>query len=90
VSLGKFVTLGGEVPVMVMIEAISRLLPWVIKEESSRQDESYRPELGGENIEYPQYTRPEVVEGMYVPEVLLSGHHAQIDTWRRQNQQHCN
>lgn len=90
VSLGKFVTLGGEVPVMVMIEAISRLLPWVIKEESSRQDESYRPELGGENIEYPQYTRPEVVEGMGVPEVLLSGHHAQIDTWRRQNQQHCN
>ncbi len=87
ISLGKFVTLGGEIPAMLMIETISRLIPWVIKEEVRRQDESYRPELGGENIEYPQYTRPELVEGMPVPEVLLSGHHAQIDSWRRQNQQ---
>lgn len=84
VSLGKFVTLGGEVPSMVMIEAISRLIPWVIKEQISRQDESYRPEQGGENIEYPQYTRPEEVEGMRVPDILLSGHHAQIAARRRQ------
>lgn len=89
VSLGKFVTLGGEIPTMVMIEAISRLIPWVIKEQISRQDESYRPELGGENIEYPQYTRPEEVECMRVPEILLSGHHAHIAARRRQQQQWC-
>jgi len=77
-SLWKFVTLGGEVPAMTFIEATARLIPWVIKEEMSRQDESYRPELWGMNIEYPQYTRPEVVEWMQVPEILFSWHHAHI------------
>lgn len=70
--------MGGELPVMLMIEAISRLLPGVIQETESRQVESYRPEQGGENIEYAQYTRPQTVEGFDVPEVLLSGHHEQI------------
>jgi tRNA (guanine37-N1)-methyltransferase len=79
VSLGQFVTLGGEVPSMMIIEATARLLPWVINDQLSRQDESYRPEKWGTNIEYPQYTRPEEVEWMRVPEVLLSGHHANID-----------
>lgn len=83
-SLGKFVTLGGETPAMLMIEATARLLPWVINDECSRQDESYRPESGWTNIEYPQYTRPELVEGMSVPKVLLSGHHAEIQERRRQ------
>lgn len=83
VSLGQFVTLGGEVPSMMIIEATARLLPWVINDAVSRQDESYRPELWWTNIEYPQYTRPEVVEWMRVPEVLLSGHHKKIDEWRQ-------
>lgn len=82
ISLGKFVTLGGEAPAMNIIEATARLVPWVIKEEASRQDESYRPEQGGENIEYPHYTRPAEVEGLSAPEVLLSGHHGEIKKWR--------
>ncbi len=87
VSLGKYVTLGGEVPAMSIIEATARLLPGVIKEEASRQDESYRPEQELKNIEYPQYTRPEVVEGIAVPEVLLGGNHAHIKAWREGNQE---
>ena len=87
VSLGKFVTLWWEVPSMLIIETISRLIPGVIKEEESRQDESYRPDLGGENIEYPQYTRPEEVEWMSVPAVLLSGHHAEIAKRKTSHQQ---
>jgi tRNA (guanine37-N1)-methyltransferase len=72
---------------MAMIEATARLIDGVIKEQESRQEESYRPERGGENIEYPQYTRPEEREGMRVPEVLLSGHHAQIATRREEQSQ---
>jgi tRNA (guanine37-N1)-methyltransferase len=83
ISLGQFVTLGGEIPTMTIIEATARLVPGVIKEELSRQEESYRPEQGGENIEYPQYTRPEEVEGLDVPDILLSGHHAEIEQWRK-------
>ena len=85
ISLGQFVTLWGEVPAMTMIEAITRLVPGVIKEELSRQDESYRPEQWMQNIEYPQYTRPEVVEGMSVPDVLLSGHHKNIEKWKKEH-----
>ena len=83
ISLGQWVTLGGEAPAMCVIEATARLLDGVIKEPISRQDESYRPEDGGALIEYPQYTRPEEVEGMRVPDILLSGHHAQIEQRRR-------
>ena len=61
-SLGQFVTLGGEVPSMMIIEATARLLPGVINDALSWQDESYRPEQNSANIEYPQYTRPEEVE----------------------------
>lgn len=85
VSLGQYVTMGGEVPSMLIVEAVSRLLPGVIKEEDSRKCESYRPEQGGENIECPQYTRPEVVESMTVPDVLLGGNHALIEQWRKEN-----
>lgn len=81
-SLGRFVTLGGEIPAMVMIEATARLLPGVIKETASRQQESYRPEQGLTNIEHPQYTRPDQVEWFTVPEVLLSGHHQKIEEWK--------
>ncbi len=67
---------------MLMTEAITRLIPGVIKEELSWQDESYAIDKDMSNIEYPQYTRPEEVRGMKVPEVLLSGHHKNIEQWK--------
>lgn len=85
ISLGQFVTLWWEAPAMTMVEAIVRLVPWVIKEESSRQDESYSLEYDMKNIEYPQYTRPEEVLWLKVPEILLGGHHAKIKEWRKKN-----
>jgi tRNA (guanine37-N1)-methyltransferase len=84
VSLGQFITLGGEVPAMMMIEAITRLIPGVIKEEASRQEESYSVKEDMKNLEYPQYTHPDEVLGMKVPKVLLSGHHANIEKWRKE------
>lgn len=83
VSLGQFVTLGGELPAMTMTESIVRLIPWVINTEMSWIDESYSVDMNMENIEHPQYTRPEVVEGISVPEVLLSGHHKNIQEWKK-------
>ena len=82
ISLGQFITLGGEVPAMMMIEAITRLIPGVIKEEASRQDESYSLTHDMQNLEYPQYTHPEEVMGMKVPKILLSGHHKNIQEWK--------
>lgn len=82
ISLWQFITLGGEIPAMVMIEAITRLIPWVIKEEASRQDESYSITQNMNNLEYPQYTKPEEVLGMKIPKILISGHHANIKTRR--------
>lgn len=82
ISIGQFITLGGETPAMIMIEAISRLIPWVIKEEASRQDESYNITKNMNNLEYPQYTKPEVVLWMKVPKVLISGHHKNINERR--------
>lgn len=87
VSLGRYVTLGWELPAMCIIEATARLIPWVIKEQASRQDESYRPQQEMKNVEYPQYTRPEEVEGIPVPDVLVSWNHAQIEARRRGNQE---
>ncbi len=87
VSVGSFITLGGEIPAMSIIEATARLLPWVIKEEASRQDESYSLAQQMKNIEYPQYTRPELVEWISVPEVLIGGNHAQIKARRASNQE---
>ena len=71
---------------MVMCESITRLISGVIKEEASRQGDSYDPEKDMKNIEYPQYTRPEEVEGMQVPDVLLSGHHAEIEQRRHEQE----
>jgi tRNA (guanine37-N1)-methyltransferase len=85
VSLGQFVTLGGELPAMTMTEAIVRLIPGVINTEMSWREESYSRDHNLENIEHPQYTRPEVVEDMQVPEVLLSGHHKKIEEWKKEN-----
>ena len=78
-SLGDFVLTGGESACMVMCDCILRLLPGVIKQDSS-QDDSFSNGL----LEYPQYTRPEIYDGKKVPDVLLSGHHANIKKWRHQ------
>ena len=85
ISLGSFITLGGEVPTMVMIEAITRLIPGVIKERDSWVDESYSIAQNMTNIEHPQYTKPETVCGYIVPEVLLSGDQKKIEDWKNNN-----
>lgn len=85
ISLGQFVVFGGEAPSMVMIESIVRLLPWVITHFP--HEESYDVSQWLNNLEYPQYTRPQEVYGYTVPEVLLSGHHKNIQKWNVDNSQ---
>ena len=80
VSLGDFVLAGGELAAAVMIEATARLLPGVLGDAQSGAADSFEDSLLG----YPDYTRPEAFEGLKVPEVLLSGHHARINAWRRE------
>lgn len=80
VSIGDYVLTGGELPAMVMIDAISRMVPGVLNNDMSAEFESFSDNL----LEYPQYTRPEEFMGKRVPDVLLSGHHAKIEEWRRQ------
>ena len=80
VSIGDYVLSGGELAAMVMIDAVVRLLPGALGDDASSQDESFSEGL----LEYPHYTRPEVYRGMKVPEILLSGNHAKIDQWRRE------
>lgn len=77
-SIGDYVLTGGELPAMVMMDAIVRLLPGVIKERCSYEKDSFYEGL----LEYPQYTRPPVFEGLAVPEVLMGGHHARIEAWQ--------
>lgn len=86
ISIWKYVLLGWEVAAMTIIEATTRLVKWVIKEQLSWEDESYSCEKDMSNIEYPQYTRPSVVYWMSVPEVLLSWHAAKIKAWRDNNE----
>lgn len=80
VSIGDYVLTGGELPAMVMIDAVSRLIPGVLHNDTSAEFESFQDDL----LEYPQYTRPEEWHGKKVPEILLSGHHANIEKWRRE------
>ena len=80
VSIGDYVLTGGELPAMVMIDAVSRLIPGVLHNDTSAEFESFQDNL----LEYPQYTRPEEWHGKKVPEILLSGHHANIEKWRRE------
>jgi tRNA (guanine37-N1)-methyltransferase len=82
ISIGKFVLTGGELPAMVMVDAISRLIPGVLGKEESHQEDSFSKALDRKK-EYPHYTRPATFKGMDVPEVLLSGHHKKIETWRK-------
>ena len=79
ISIGDYVLTGGEIPAMVLIDSVSRYVKGVLKEDSIKE-ESFSNGL----LEYPQYTRPEVFEGMKVPEVLLSGHHENIEKWRKE------
>ena len=80
VSIGDYVLTGGELPAMVMMDAISRLVPGVLHNEASAEFESFQGNL----LEHPHYSRPEVWHEKRVPEVLLSGHHANIEKWRRE------
>lgn len=80
ISIGDFVLTGGELAAMCVIDAVARLIPGVLNKEESFENESFSDGL----LEYPQYTRPPVFMGNAVPDVLLSGHHANIDKWRRE------
>ena len=79
ISIGDYVLTGGEIPAMVLIDSVSRYVEGVLKKDSIKE-ESFSNGL----LEYPQYTRPEVFNGVKVPEVLLSGHHEKINKWRKQ------
>ena len=81
VSIGDYVLSGGEVPALVVIEAVTRLIPGVIGREESHERDSFGPEG---LLDHPHYTRPAEFRGMAVPEVLLSGNHAEIERWRRE------
>lgn len=80
ISIGDYVLTGGELPAMVLIDCISRFVPGVLGHSESAEDESFSEGL----LEYPQYTRPAEFRSMAIPEILLSGHHANVKKWRRQ------
>lgn len=79
ISIGNYVLTGGEIPTMVLIDSVSRYVPGVLANDSTNE-ESFSNGL----LEYPQYTRPEIFNGVKVPEILLSGHHENIDKWRKE------
>lgn len=80
ISIGDFVLTGGELPAMIIIDSVSRLIPGVLGNRSSAVTDSFSTGL----LEYPHYTRPAEYRGMKVPDILLSGHHANVEKWRRQ------
>ncbi len=80
ISIGDYVLTGGELPAMIVVDSVSRLLPGVLGNDSSAVTDSFSTGL----LEYPHYTRPADFEGLKVPDILLSGHHQNIETWRRQ------
>ena len=82
ISLGKFVLTGGELPALTIIDSIVRLIPGVLGGETSAEIESFS---NGDNLEYPQYTKPYDFRGMKVPDVLLSGNHGEVDKWRAEH-----
>lgn len=82
ISLGKYVLTGGELPALIIIDSVVRLIPGVLGGEKSAEIESFSD---GDNLEFPQYTRPEEFRGMKVPEVLLSGNHGEIAKWRAEH-----
>lgn len=84
ISVGDYVLAGGELPALTIMESITRLIPGTIEKEEAVQIESFSGE--GKELEYPQYTRPEDFKGAKVPEILLSGHHKNIENWRKAQQ----
>jgi tRNA (guanine37-N1)-methyltransferase len=82
ISIGDYVLTGGELPAMVVIDSVVRLIPGVLGGETSAEIESFSD---GKTLEFPQYTRPEEFRGKKVPDVLLTGHHAEIEKWRKAN-----
>lgn len=84
ISIGDYVLTGGELPAMVLIDAVARQLPGVLGKEASKEEESFSPALDRRK-EYPQYTRPEEFSGLQVPDVLLNGNHKEIERWRMDN-----
>ncbi len=82
ISIGDYVLNGGELPAMVVIDAVVRLLPGALGDEDSAKDDSFSESVAG-GLEYPQFTRPEVFRNMKVPDILLSGDHAKIARWRK-------
>ena len=80
ISIGDYILTGGELPAMVLVDCVSRYIDGVLGSEESVEEETFSKGL----LEYPQYTRPQVFNGVSVPDVLLSGHHANIEKWRRQ------
>lgn len=82
ISIGDYVLTGGELPAMVLLDSVTRLVPGVLGGDTSAEKESFSD---GDILEHPHYTRPEVFKGMQVPKVLLSGDHAAIAAWRKQN-----
>lgn len=78
ISIGDYVLTGGEIPAMVIVDSVVRLLPGVVGKEASLKEESFSQNL----LEYPQYTRPEIYKNMSVPKILLSGNHGEIKKWR--------
>lgn len=87
ISVGDYVVTGGELPAMLLVDSVVRLIPGVLGGEQSAEIESFSD---GETLEFPQYTRPEEFRGMKVPEVLLNGNHAAIAQWRDENSQKAN
>ncbi len=83
-SIGKYVLTGGELPAMVVVDVLSRLIPGVLGKDESSEEESFSKSLGGKK-EYPHYTRPPLYKGKKVPDVLISGHHKNIGKWRKDN-----
>ncbi len=83
--IGDYVLTGGELPAMVVADAVVRLLPGALGDENSNVDESFAAGVGGGLLEYAQYTQPAEYNGMRVPDVLLSGNHAEVDAWRRKS-----
>ncbi len=84
ISIGKYVLTGGELPAMVLIDTITRLIPNVLGKAESHQSDSFSKSLNRKK-EYPHYTRPETFEGLSVPKVLTSGNHKEIEKWRKKN-----
>lgn len=83
ISIGDYILTGGELPAMIVTDAVTRLIPGVLGGETSAEKESFANE---DEREHPHYTRPEEFRGLKVPDVLLSGHHAEITKWRKRNQ----